>query len=125
MMDWIAAALLAVGFILLLKLFKVIDVSRDVLTLSRTVTSIISDKSISELEKEKAMQKHSLDFFRYFLVILLGSAAALAVPFGLVWLFARSGMVSLENTLTITISWQFLLGTLVLGSAAFYAFGRS
>lgn len=125
MIDWAAAAFLAVGFIVLLKLFKVIDISRDVIALSRTVTAIIGDKKMSEIEKEKAMQRYSLDFFRYFFFILLGSAAALATPFGVVWLIAQTGMASLEHTLAITISWQFLLGTLALGIAAFYLFSRS
>lgn len=124
MIDWLAASVLAVGFIVLLKQLKVIEMSRNVIALSRRVMSVLVDKNLTELDKEKAMQRHSLDFFRYFFFILLGSITALAAPLGMVWLLQQVGITRMDRTLAITLSWQFLVGTCAVAAASFYFFNR-
>ena len=116
-MAWMAAIILVGGFILLLKPLRVIDTARTVMTLSRQVMAILGDKTVSDLEKEKAMQRHTLQFLRCFALITLGGAAALLLPLALVWGLDLAGLVSLDETLRITMSWPFLLGATVVGVA--------
>lgn len=125
MLEWVAAALLVGGFILLLKPFRVIDNARAVLQLSGQVAAMLRDKSLSDLDKEKAMQRHSLGFFKGFCLITLGGAAALLVPFALVWLLDLAGLVSLEEALRVTMEWPFLIGATVVGIAVLVLQGRS
>jgi len=82
------------------------------------VVAILGDKQLSDLDKEKAMQQHSLAFFRSFFLILLGCTAALGLPFALVWGLGLTGAVSLDHTLEITLSWPFLVGSTVAGIVA-------
>lgn len=115
MMEWVAATLLVAGFILLLKPFRVISTSRHVLVLSQQVLAVLGNAKLSDLEKEKAMQRHSVAFLRCFFLILLGGAGALLLPYGLVWLLDLFGLVSLQGTLLITLRWPFLVGATAVG----------
>ena len=116
-MAWLAAIVLVGGFILLLKPFRVIRNSQETLTLSREVMTVLGNKQLSELEKEKAMQRHSLAFMRYFVLILAGCAGALLLPLGLVWILDLAGLSPLDDAIAITMSWPFLLGSTVVGIA--------
>ncbi len=118
MMVWVAAIALVVLFALGLKGFKVISSSRQVISLSKTVMSTLQDKSMTDLEKEKVMQKYSLEFFKFFLIILLGCAAAVGIPLALIWLADLMGWVSLQAVLDLTLSIPFLVLTTVLATFA-------
>ncbi len=80
----------------------------------------MKNATMSDLEKEKAMQTFSLHLFKAFFLIMLGSALALLVPGVVLWGLDFLGWVSLDAILATSLSWPFLLVSLLLGCAAFY-----
>ncbi|MBA55062.1 MAG: hypothetical protein CMK89_11460 [Pseudomonadales bacterium] len=118
--SWIAALFALSAFIYLLKRLGVIAVSREVISLSTAVLSTMNDGSLSDLEKEKAMQAFSLRLFKAFFLIILGSALALLIPCSLLWGLDRLDWLSLDVVMTTSLSWPFLLVSLIMGCTGFY-----
>ena len=114
MLVWLAAVLLVVLFAMGLNWFKVIATSRQALATSQRVVGTLRDPTMTDLQKEKAMQASSLELFKCFALILLGCALALAVPFAIIWLLDLAGLVSLDAVLALTLSIPFLLATTVI-----------
>ena len=119
MYDWAAAAFAAILFLVLLKKFKVASAGQWVLSLSRDIVSTIGNTTLSDLDKEKAMRGFATTLFQLFLVILLGGAAALAVPIGALWLLEQTGLVSIDAIIDISLSPVFIGATLFLGGIAY------
>ncbi|MEE2733268.1 MAG: hypothetical protein VYA55_20785 [Pseudomonadota bacterium] len=120
MLSWVLALFLLGTFIYLLTLFRVVTVSREVMALSRQVLATLNSRELSDLEKEKAMQAFSLRLFKSFLLIIVGSGLALLIPVAVIWALDHLQWVSLQAVVTTSLSWPFLLVSLVVGCAAFY-----
>jgi uncharacterized membrane protein YkgB len=115
--NWVGGAFIVFAFFGLLKAFRVIEVSKDVITLSSTVMSTMTDNSMSDLEKEKAMQSFSIRFFKYFISILIGSALAIAIPVLVLWGLQQLGLLSLDDIIATTLTWEFITISCLLGLA--------
>lgn len=124
MITWIAGIGVAVVFVLLLKVFKVIAHSTAALTVSKQVMRVLNDASLTDIEKEKAMQKFSLTLLKHFVLILLGSLAALALPTATLWGASTADLLSLDDVITTTLSWQFITASAVLTVLRFVVFKR-
>ena len=124
MVDWAAAVMAAMIFVFLLKKFRVIGISRNVIALSLTIVSLLRDVNISDQEKEKSMQRFTFIFFRYFLAIILGSISALVLCYGLLQVGQKIDLISINGILKITLSWQFIAIMIFLGTLMFYFFER-
>jgi len=118
--DWFGAFSIVIFFVLFLKLFKVVSSSKQVINLARTTLGVVKNKELTDLEKEKAMQRYSVELFKYFIMIALGCALALVIPLGFVSGLELLGLMSFDNVLAITLSWQFILATTLLGCLAYY-----
>ena len=123
-MNWLGAVSIVVVFVLFLQLFKVVSSSKQVVHLAKTAAGVVKDKTLSDLEKEKAMQSYSVSLFKYFFMIAIGCALALCIPLGLVWGFDRLGLMSFDRVLAITLSWQFILATTLLGGLGYFLVAR-
>jgi len=120
LLSWISALFILIAFIVLLQVLGVIKVSRQVLVLSRQVITTLQDTSLSDLDKEKAMQAFSLRLFKSFFLIVAGSALALGLPLLVVWGLQWLGLITLDAVIATSLSWPFLLVSLLLGMTAFY-----
>jgi len=114
MLIWIVALAAVMSFVYLLTLFKVVDKSKTVIALSGQVMSTLGNRELTDLEKEKAMQRFSLQFFQAFFVIVVRAACALAIPLVTLWLLAQTDILSFEALKTVYLDWRFLVTSTTL-----------
>jgi hypothetical protein len=62
--------------------------------------------------------------FLLFLLLTLGAALALALPAGVIWILDVLQVVSLRAVIDVTLSWQFLLGSTLVGVLAWRLTGK-
>ena len=125
MIHWMGALAAVMAFFQLLKQFRVIAVSAQVIARSGDVVAILNNRTLSDLEKEKSMQRFSVQFFTAFLRILAGSAGALAIPTAALWLLEKAGVLNLDTVMATAISWPFLAVSVALGIAMLRLHRRS
>ena len=111
MTAWILSVLWVVAFVGLLNKFKLVGRSKEVFQLSQKSFAIIKSTGTSDAEKEKALQKNALLLFRSFFQILLSAGGALFIPFLIIWLLSKSGLVQLEGIYRVTLSPAFIIGS--------------
>lgn len=124
MMSYIGAIILVIGFIVLIKYLKVIEKSSKVLIIAKQSIVIISDSKSSDLQKEIAMQKNAKELLLLFLIITLGSFIALAIPSALVWLMELAGFLSFQSVIDTTLSWAFIVGSIIISVVVMWLMGR-
>ena len=126
MIPWIAAGFLVVGFLVLLRLFGLVENSRIVLTVARRSLEVIRSQSLSDEAKETALQSDAKQLFRLFFTLLFGGAAAVLLPLGVVWLCDWLGLLSLRSVFEVALSPAFLIGSGILAIfALFWGSGRA
>ena len=123
-MTWIAAAFLVVSFLVLLQLLRVPARAAEVTRVGRRALATVRDRTLSDEEKEQAMRAGSLRLLVLFVVIALATAAALAIPAGLVALMAVAGWVDFDVAIERTLSWQILVGATIVGLIAMRLLAR-
>jgi hypothetical protein len=114
MTAWIAAGLLVAAFVVLAKLFRLVEKSGDVLAVSQRSLAIVRDGRLSDDAKEVALQQNAKRLFALAFWLALGSTGALLLPFGLVWLCDRLGWLSLASVCDVAISPAFIAVSSVL-----------
>ena len=126
-MNWIAAAFLVVGFAVLVRVFRLVDKTREVGRVSRQSMAVIRSRSLDDGAKEAALQSDARKLFRLFFVLALGSAVALMLPMSMVWMGNELGLVSLDGVMDITLSPTFILivSVVFIGGLLFYRKGAS
>lgn len=81
---------------------------------------VLRDPSLDDGTKEKALQRHAVELFKLLVILTGGSALAIAVPLGGVWLLERLGLASLHGVLVVLGRIDFLVATTVVGLLAFF-----
>ena len=120
MISWLGATFIVVGFLILIKVLLVIDNSLKVIHIAKEAAAVVTSKELDDLSKEKQLQAASIDLMKLFVIILIGSIAALGIPAGLVYLLNFSGIGSWDDTMSTTLSWPFIIASTVVGCIAFY-----
>lgn len=123
-MNIFGSVLIVILFVVLLKALKLVARSRQVVSLSQESLSIVSDKQLSDDEKEARLQKHSVTLIGLFGILVAGSAVALGAPIGMVWGLDKLGMMSFDGVMAVLVSWPFLLASTVLGTGAYVLVSR-
>lgn len=113
MVSFLGALFMLFGFLLALKIFKLIDKSKEVLSLSRMAHSDIRNPAMTDDEKEIALQSHARRLFVLFFIITIGLFSGLFVPFGLLWGAEQFGLIAVGEVIDVALSWQFLVGSTV------------
>lgn len=73
---------------------------------------------MDDLAKEKAVQGYAIELFKLFALITLGSAVALAVPFAVVYICSLMDLVSMQQVIDLSLSWEFL-GLILVASVIY------
>lgn len=107
--NWIAAVFVVVGFAVLVRVFGLVEKTRQVGRVSRQSLEAIRSRSLDDGAKEAALQRDARKLFGLFFVLAFGGAAAALIPIGMVWLGDAIGLISLDEVLDITLSPVFLL----------------
>lgn len=117
-MTWAAAVFVAAAFFGLAKWFRVPTLARAVLGHSRRALHDLQDPSLGERQKERAARSHARHLLLGTLGIVLCTAAAIGLPFGVVALLDAAGVVELQAVVARTVSPAFFLVVTPLGVAA-------
>jgi len=112
--PYIEATLFAILVIALFKVFKLVEYSKGVFSAARLSAADMTNKEMSDGEKEKALQTHAKRLFSLFFLITLGAAAAFAIPLALFWAADLMGLVSLDAIFEAALSLEFLTVSTVL-----------
>jgi uncharacterized oligopeptide transporter (OPT) family protein len=108
MMDYAAAIFLVLGFIVVLKVLKVVENSARVIGITSQAVSDFRSNELDDDAKETAMQAHAKQLFVLFFLITFGAFSAVFVPLAFVWALDRLQLLSLADVLRATLSWQFI-----------------
>lgn len=120
MISWIGAAFLVFGFVVLIRLFKLVEKSGDVVTIARHSFGVIRSSALSDEAKEVALQKDAKHLLRLFVLLTLGGAVAVLLPAGVLWVCDGLGWISLESIFSIAVSPVFLITSGALAILAFF-----
>lgn len=124
MVDWIAAAAATILFVALFLSLGIIQNSLSVFKVLSATTGILFNHKVDDREKEKVFQENSLKLFQLLLLIIGASIISFVVPVGFVYLLDTFTYLNYENIVEITLSWPYLLTTLLLSVIAFVVFRR-
>jgi hypothetical protein len=119
MMTLIGVSILVISFVTLIKFFGLIQISVNVVNTAKCALSDLRNPNLCDDAKEIALQGYAKRLFSLFGLLTAGSITALAVPIGLIWLLEQVGILSLNAVITIVISWEFLLGSVLLAYGLF------
>lgn len=118
--SYAGAALMIAGFSWLLLRLQLPEQAARITIMVRASVATMSDSSLSDRQKERALQKSSIALFGQFLKITLGLAAALVLPLAAVWLIGFTSLWSFDGAIAASLSWPFLLAGLVLFVCVFW-----
>lgn len=120
MISWVASIAVVVLFILLFKLFKLVDISKNAIALAIDSVAVVQDRSLTDLEKEKTTQRNALALFKAFFSISVFAMLAVFIPLSLVFLLDSFGFISLTSVLDTLLSVSFLICSALLGGLAIW-----
>jgi hypothetical protein len=123
-MNLTGAVAVVILFIILIYLVGLVRHAREVIAISRSSMTVLRDASLDDDAKQKAFQKNSIRLFILLVLMLVGTAISLVAPIGVVWLFDRFGIVSLDAVLAILARWDFIVIASLVGVAAYVALER-
>jgi hypothetical protein len=104
---YVGALLATAVFVLVFRVGGILPRSKGALGVaSQAMRDMRSD--LGDDAKESLMQGYARDLAGTFVALALIGALALGAPLGAVWLLDRAGVLSLEATLTVLMSWRFL-----------------
>ena len=118
MIEWLGAAFLVVGFVVLVRVFGLVERSGEVVTVARSSFDVIRSTDLSDDEKEKTLQKNTVRMFRLFFVLAFGGAMAVVLPLGVVWACDLIELISLQAVLDVAMSPVFLIVSGILATLA-------
>ncbi len=92
--------------------------TRDAVAVARQATAIIKDRTLDELEKERQVQRATLDLFKRGLYLAFLGVVVLGIPTLALYLLDLAGVVALSDVVSFMLRWDVLLITLVIALAA-------
>ena len=111
--------MLVSGVTALLKVFGLFPRALQVVRTSRSALEVMNTPALGDDRKESLLQGYGLALLRSFLDLLIRCAGAIAIPIGLLMALECAGVMSLEAVLDLTLSWPFLLISIIVFIAAF------
>ena len=123
-MNFALAVLVVVGFAATLEQLNLPDRARTVGERSSRSLAVLRDDSLEDREKEEALQSQSRELFRLLGILVGGSALALGLPLGAVWLLGQVGVGSFWGTIGVLERIDFLVGVTALGGLGYLAFRK-
>lgn len=119
-MVLVGGIVVVLGFILFVKLFGIVEKSSKVIRIAKSSLTVVRDADLDDLQKEIVMQKHAKELFYLFFLIATGSIVALAIPFVLIWLMEYAELLTVDEVIDATLSWEFIAATVVLSIGFFW-----
>lgn len=124
MLSYLGAAILVVGFLVLIHLFRLIHYSKQVLVLAKESSRVMLDSHRSDLEKEQYLKTTTFKLLKLFLIIVIGSLAALLLPAVLLWQLDNWQLVPYQASMDLTLSTEFIIGISVVSILGYVIWRR-
>ena len=118
-MAFSLAVFVVVGFAGILRALRLTVYAREAGRRGRACTTVMQDASMSDREKENALQKHARRLFVLLGILGGGSLLALGAPFGVVWLLDWMGLASFWDVMSTLERIDFLVGTVLVGGLGY------
>ena len=109
-----------VGFGGILVALQLPEYAREVSDRSRACPNVLQDANRSDRQKEEALQQQARRLFALLGILGGGSLLALGLPLGAVWGLGELGIGSFEGTWQMLQRWDFLAGTVVVGTVGWW-----
>jgi hypothetical protein len=119
-MNFVLAVFVVVGFAVTIERLHLPARAREVGQHSTASLDVLRDDSLDDAAKEEALQDRSRHLFRLLGILMGGSALALGLPLGIVWLLGQVEIGSFGGTLAVLQRIDFLAGTTVVGLLAYF-----
>lgn len=110
-MNYFGAIVIVVLFVILLKKFRLVENSVQVISISRMALSDIRNPELTDDQKETRVQKHALQLFRFFFILTVSVVLSFAIPLGLIWLLDYFSLMSIQAVIDISLSVWFLVAS--------------
>jgi hypothetical protein len=120
-----AVAVLAIAvFMIALIVLRIVAVAKTAINTSREVRRTLTDPELGDEHREQAMQKASLSLLGNFISITLRGAAALALSYLTLLAADATGMARLEDVVSLLSSWEAIVVTTIVLTAAWLAWNK-
>ncbi len=119
-MELLGALIVVLGFIGLAKVFNLLEKNLKVIEISRSAASVLGDKSLEDIQKEKALQKSARELLILFFLIIGTALLALGIPLGLIWVMDALSLLTFSGVVERLTSTWFILA--VVGISVIYLF---
>lgn len=110
-------ALGVVAFVLLLRMTRAPQIGADALAVVRRTVAAMTDRGLSDDEKERLARRASLRLLRCFLQISLSGLVAAAAPAAIIWTGVEAGLFAFRDVETDAMSPPVLIA-MAIGSVA-------
>ena len=108
MISIAGALFLVVGFVVLMKVFGLVEKSRKVVSIAGKAASDLRNPEFDDEHKEKALQGYAKSLFQLFFLLLVGGILALGIPVLLIYLMDQTGWLSIDGVIEASLRWEFL-----------------
>lgn len=125
MLAFLVSLLAISGFILAFVYLNVVPISQEAIARTRKGVFAMLDNTLSEEEKETAVQSAGLSLFRSSFEILWRVTACLLAAAAPIYLIDYAGFVPAEAVTTLMLRWDYILGTTFVLGGIGWALARS
>ena len=124
MMAWAGGIIVILGFFVFVRLFRLVEASKQVFDITKSAIATIRSTALNDYQKEVTMQKYAKKLLALFFLITIGSIAALAIPFGLIWLMQLAKLLTVNEVIETTLSLKFIIVAVIVSIGYFWLFGK-
>lgn len=118
-MHYVVAVLASLGFGIALRVLGIVGVAAKAIAIGRDSANCLADPKLSDLEKEKFIQRSAVALMRGFVSIVGRGAAAFMLAGLVVFAFQAAGLVQASAVSQFLVTWQGILLTTAVMSAAY------
>jgi hypothetical protein len=123
-MSFALALFVVVGFAATIEWLDLPDQAREVGRRSARSLEVVRDSSMSDREKEEALQQQTGELFWLLGVLVGGSMLALGGPLVVVWGLGKMGVGSFSGAIGVLERLDFLAGVTVVGGLGYVLYRR-
>jgi hypothetical protein len=123
-MNFALALFVVMGFAAVIEWLDLPDRAREVGRRSSRSLEVVRNGSMSDREKEEALQQQTGELFWLLGLLVGGSALALGGPLAVVWGFGKMEIGSFSGTIDVLERLDFLVGVTVAGGLGYVLYRR-
>ena len=108
-MIYIVSTLSILLFLVFFVFLKIVSKGKQAIRTCKMAVDTFSNPDLEDEEKEKIIQRASIDLFKIFFSIVFRSLASLALSIVPIWLFDTFNWVKMEETFSFLSRWDVLI----------------